>query len=42
MTVKSDCVLEQVAKVDCECPFYTVIKKKQSDSQGGDSYERKN
>ena len=23
MTVKSDCVHEQVAKADCECPFYS-------------------
>ena len=42
MTVKSDCVHEQVTKADCECPYYTVTKKKQSDNLGGDSYERKN
>ena len=42
MTVKSDSVHEQVAKADCECPLYTATKKKQSDSLGGDFYERKN
>ncbi len=24
---QSDCVLEQVAKVDCECPLYKMLIK---------------